>query len=57
MNGILTTQILNRKTQKTLCVTDKILLELVATETKHYHRDSVERKYKNILGVSSREHR
>ncbi len=57
MNGILITQILNRKTQKTLCVTDEILLELVAIKTKSYHRDGVERKHKNILGVPSRGHR
>ena len=49
MNGILTTQILNRKTQKTLCVTDEILLELVAIETKPYRRDGVEREYEGIF--------
>ena len=53
MYGIPTTQILNWKTQKTLCVTDGILLELVAIETKPYRRDGVKRKHKNILGVGS----
>ena len=53
MNGILTTQILNRKTQKVLWATDEILLELVAIETKPYRRDSVRRKHKNILGIGS----
>ena len=54
MNGILATQILNRKTQKALYATDKILLELVAIETKPYRRNGVKRKHKNILGVPSR---
>jgi|GEM_PF-6061375 len=49
-NGILATQILDRKTQKTLCVTNKILLELVAIETKSYHRDGVEREHEGYFG-------
>ena len=34
-------------------MTDEILLELVAIETKPYRRDGVKRKHKNILGVGS----
>ena len=56
MNGILTTQILNRKTQKVLWATDEILLELVVIETKPYRRGVAKRKHKNILGVLSRGH-
>ena len=56
-NEILATQILNLKTQKALCVTDGILLELVAIETKPYRRGVAKRKHKNILGVPSRRHR
>ena len=58
-NEILATQILNLKTQKALCVTDGILLELVAIETKPYRRGGVEREYEGYFGrgLSSRDPR